>query len=472
MRIALIYPEYYEDVSTLDKLLKLKIPPVGLLYIAAVLKEKGHDVKIIDNEIEKLKPEELAEKIKDYNPQFIGISVTTPTFKKAREIARHLKKILPAAFIVFGGPHLASFPEISLEFSEIDIGVIGEGEITVCELVDAIQNKKDLTKIKGIVFKKDKQIIKTPPRELIQDLDTLPLPAWSLVNLKKYKDIMSEKKNFSVIMSSRGCPYNCIWCSSEERFGKIFRARSPQNLIKEIKLLYDKYNIREIVFYDDTFTVNRDRIMELCKKLIQEKIKIIWTCRTRVDLVDDELLEFMAKSGCVQIRLGVESGNEGVLKFIRKNITKEKARQAFRLCKKHKIRSFGYFIVGLPTDTANTIQETINFALELDPDYAMFSPALIFSSSNDMFKWAVEKKYIEADYWTRFVRGENLDVYPILNTPEIPKEKIIEYTKRAYKKFYFRPKFILRTIKQINSFKKLIDYSLIAIGFFSKNFRG
>jgi len=472
MKIFLIYPKYSDKSSTLARLLKTKTPPLGLLYVAAALKNKGHDVKLIDAEAENLGLEELEKLIEEYQPEVIGFSVTTPIFKKARETAKEIKKFIPNAVIVFGGPHITSFPKISLEFPEIDFGVIGEGEITVCELIDAIENKKDFETVKGIVFRQQGKIIQTEPRELIQNLDEISLPAWHLIDIKKYRDAISGKNTFATIISSRGCPYNCFWCDPEGRFGKTFRARSPQNLIKEIGLLRDKYNVKEILFYDDTFTVNKQRIIDFCRLLIDKKINIIWECRTRVNLVDEELIKLMAEAGCHRIRFGVESGNDEILNFVRKNITKNQVRKAFFWSKKYKIETFAYFMLGLPTETEQTIQETINFALELKPDYVMFSPTLVFNQGNDMFKWAAENGYIDKDYWTRYVRGENLETYPILNTPQLPKEKIIEYTKRAYRKFYLRPYFILKTITKINSFKKLINYFFLALEFMSGNFKG
>jgi len=471
MKILLIYPRYREISSSLSRILENKIPPLGLLYIGSALRDKGHEVKIIDAEEKNLNLEQLGELGKDYEPQVIGISTTTPAFRRARETAKYLKSILPNISVVFGGPHLASFPKISLEFEEIDYGIVGEGEITICELIEALEKKQNPEKIKGIVFRKNNQIIQTEPREMIQNLDEISLPAWDLIDIKKYQGMMS-KKAFATMISSRGCPYNCFWCDPEGRFGKTFRGRSANNILEEIELLYNQYQIKEILFYDDTFTVDRERIVELCNKIIAKNWKLIWECRTRVNLVDEELIKLMAKAGCYRIRFGVESGNDEILKFVRKNITKDQVRKAFFWSKKYKIETFAYFMLGLPTETEQTVQETVNFAMELKPDYAMFSPTLVFNQGNDMFKWAAENGYIDKDYWTRYARGENLETYPVLNTPQLPKEKIIEYTKKAYRKFYLSPHFIFKTIKKINSFKKLINYFSLALEFMSGNFKG
>jgi anaerobic magnesium-protoporphyrin IX monomethyl ester cyclase len=471
MKVLLIYPRYREISSSLSRVLENKIPPLGLLYIASALRNKGHEVKIIDAEEKNLNLEQLGELSNNFQPQIIGISTTTPAFRKARETAKYFKSIMPNISVVFGGPHLASFPKISLEFEEIDYGVIGEGEITICELMDALERKQSPEKIKGIVFRKNNQIIQTEPREMIQNLDEISLPAWDLIDVKKYQGVMS-KKAFATMISSRGCPYNCFWCDPEGRFGKIFRGRSANNILKEIELLHSQYQIKEILFYDDTFTVDRERIVGLCNKIIDKNWNLIWECRTRVNLVDEELIKLMARAGCCRIRFGVESGNDEILKFVRKNITKDQARKAFFWSKKYKIETFAYFMLGLPTETEQTMQETVDFAMELKPDYAMFSPTLVFNQGNDMFKWAAENGYIDKDYWIRYALGENLETYPVLNTPQLPKEKIIEFTKKAYRKFYLNPHFIFKTIKKINSFKKLINYFSLALEFMSGNFKG
>jgi len=466
MKILLIYPQHGKSTTTLSRVLKNKIPPLGLLYIGTALEKRGHKVKLINAEIENLSLDKLTKLTKDYEPQAIGISTTTPIFKKARETARYLKKNFPNTPIIFGGSHLASFPKISLEFKEIDYGIVGEGEITICELIEALEQKKNLETIKGMVFKKNNKIIQTSSRKLIPDLDKLPIPAWHLIQLEKYRDIMSRKKHFATMMSSRGCPYNCLWCDPEGRFGKKFRGRSPDHIFKEIELLYKKYNIKEILFYDDTFTIDRQRIIDLSKKLIEKKLDLIWECRTRVNLVDKELIKLMARAGCYRIRFGIESGNEKVLKFVRKGITKDQAKKAINWCKQYKIETFTYFMLGLPTETEETMKETINFALELNPDYTTFSPTSVFNHGNDLFKWAVENNYIAKDYWERFVRGENLNPFPILETKALSSDTVIRYSKLAYKKFYLRPSFIWKSLKKVcNNPRNLKKYLSIGLAF-------
>lgn len=458
MKILLIYPSYTEQTTALTKLFRDKIPPLGLLCIASTLEQAGHQVKIIDGEADNLDLKEIGEMAKDYQPQLIGISTTTPFFKKVRQTAKYFKKILPDTPIVLGGPHLASFPKISLEFKEIDYGVVGEGEITVCELARALEKNEDLAQVKGIVYRRDGEIVMTEPRELVDDLDTFPLPAWHLGLTKKYKQILSRKRNFATIISSRGCPFNCIYCDPEGRFGKKFRGRSAQNLLEEMELLHDKFRVKEITFYDDTFTFDRQRIIDLCQKLIVKKWDLIWECRTRVNLVDEELIKLMAKAGCCRIRFGVESGNKKILQVLKKGITKDQAREAFALAKRYGIETFAYFMMGSPEEDEETLQDSIDFAKELNPAYAMFSPTMLFNKGNELFYWAVDRGYIQKDYWDNFVRDKIDNPWPLLETEKLNKETVLKYVNLGYRQFYLRPHSIVSAFKQVRHPIRLVKY--------------
>ncbi|GAG88770.1 unnamed protein product, partial [marine sediment metagenome] len=263
-----------------------------------------------------------------------------------------------------------------------------------------------------------------------------------------------------------------LFCDPEGRMGKKFRPRSPENILKEIKILYNQYNIREICFYDDTFTVDRERIVQLCKELIKRNLDLIWECRTRVDCVDGELLKLMAQAGCYRIRFGVEAGNEKILKVLRKGITKEQARNAFRWSKKYGIETFAYFMLGSPEEDKITMKESIDFALELNVDYALFSPTLVFNKGSDLFKWAVSQGCIDPDYWNRFVRGEDLDPYPVLETPQLDRQTKLNYSRKAYRRFYLRPSFIFKKILDIKDPRKITKYSLIFFQIILRKFEG
>jgi len=472
MRVLLIYPPFRTAVSSLARVLKNKVPPLGLGYVGAALQQAGHEVKIIDADTEDKEAQVIIDEVKIFQPQLIGLSTTTITFHKTKDLAIELKKIFSDTPVVIGGNHLAIFPELTLDYDCFDYGVINEGELTIVELVNAIEGKMDIKDVNGIVYKKNSQIKKTEPRAFIPDLDKSPQLAWNLLSVGKYQDVLAKRKIFATMITSRGCPYNCIYCERDCRLGRTYRMRSVQSIMDEIELLYNKYSVREIVFYDDTFTVKKDRVINLCQKIIDKKWDLIWECRTRVDLVDEDLLKIMKKAGCYRIRFGVEAGNPEILKVLKKNITLEQVRNAFSFCHKLQIEAFAYFMIGSPHETKKTVWDTINLAKEIEADYVMFSPTQLHGHTTDLFEWAVEHGYIDKDYWKRWVKGEDLDSFPYLSTSDLSKEEVVKYVKIAYRNFYFRPRVVIKMLSKCRNFETLKKYSFIALNMVSKKFRG
>ncbi|MBU1164137.1 B12-binding domain-containing radical SAM protein [Patescibacteria group bacterium] len=472
MKILLIYPPFRTEVSSLARVLKNKVPPLGLGYIASALEIAGHEVKIIDAETDNLDLLGVIKAAKEFNPELIGLSTTTITFHKAREAAEKIKEELDNIKIVLGGPHLVIFPEITLKFKCFDYGVINEGELTIVDLAKAIENNADTQNVEGIVYRQGDEVKVTQPRQFIQNLDESPQVAWHLLSLGKYQDVLAKKRTFASMITTRGCPYNCIYCERDCRLGRTYRMRSVKSVIDELDTLYNKYNIQEIIFYDDTFTVDKKRTIELCNEITKKDWNIIWECRTRVDLVDEELIKIMKKAGCYRIRFGVEAGNEEILKVLKKNINKEQIKRAFKLCKQYKIETFAYFMIGSPQETKETVKESINFSIELDADYVMFSPTQLHGQGTDLFQWAVEHGHIDKDYWKKWVSGEKLESFPLLSTTELSSADVIKYVKYGYRKFYFRPKSIFRMLGKVRNFYTLQKYTFIALNMLSKKFAG
>jgi len=457
MRIILINPKKSGHVSKIHNLLQSYYPPLGLVHIGSVLEKAGHQVKIIDAEAEGLSDDIIRKRIMKFQPEFCGIHTNTWTFKSVKKLAKQIKNWFQNIKIILGGPHLVNFGELSLkECSSIDYGVVGEGEETIVDLLNNLENPQ---KVKGIIYR-DGKVIKTEPRPYIENLDKLPLPAWHLLPMGKYKYTLGRRKGFAILFSSRGCPYNCIFCDSKERFGKTTRYRSVESLIEEIDLLYNQHKVREIIFYDDTFTLNKQRIYDLCQRL--EKYNLLWECRTRINCVDYNLLKAMTKAGCYRIRFGVESGNQRILNILKKGITLEQARDAFKWCKELNIKTFAYCMIGNPTETEKEMEETINFVLELDPDYAVFSATRAINKGTELFKWAVENSKIEENYWERFIKEEVKDGAPLLY-PHTRK-----WVKKAYRRFYFRPSYILKTLWKCRNLRNLLIYFRIGLNILIK----
>jgi anaerobic magnesium-protoporphyrin IX monomethyl ester cyclase len=345
-------------------------PPLGIAFIAAVLEENGYKVNLFDLSLEFEKTfEEKIRMVLDSKPDLLGISCMTNTYTNAIKIARDIKKYINVP-IVMGGPHPSIFPEETLSDEAVDFIVSGEGEYTMLELVrDA---HEQYTNIPGLAFKKAGVIKVNPAREYIPDLDALPFPARHLLRLDEYRLTTPHGERMATIMTSRGCPYQCSYCY-KGMFGNHYRARSAENIIDEIKELESRFGYRNFYFIDDLFTFNPERVSRFCETIIAEKIDIGWQCLARVDRVDYELLRLMKAAGCFKVHFGIESGDQEILKRIRKHTTLDRIRTAVFAARRSGIQTKGYFMLGLPGDTRISMMKTIRFAESLQLDETMFS---------------------------------------------------------------------------------------------------
>ncbi|MHC4544013.1 MAG: B12-binding domain-containing radical SAM protein [Planctomycetota bacterium] len=363
MKIALINPRIETYSSSL--------PPLGLLCIGAVLEKENYDVRIFDP---LPSDEEDIKKIIDFQPDIIGMSVLTTYVNRAKHIISTLKKQLKSSVLVIGGVHPTALAEESLDFFEADFVVIGEGEITMKELCSRLKKIQSVETIKGIAFRKEGLIIKTSPREPIQDLDELPYPARHLIEFEKYlfppgviRGFWSER--CTSLMTSRGCPFQCIWCGTQTIFGHKVRRRSVDNVIGEIELLQRDYKIDSLWFVDDTFTLNKKWLLEFCNKLMERRINLKWGCQAHVTTINKEMVDAMKEAGLVQLDFGVESGSERVLRALKKGSTEKAIRNAFYITKKAGVRRMATFMFGNPGEEIEDIKKTFKLAKEIKPDF-------------------------------------------------------------------------------------------------------
>lgn len=368
MRILLILPPNVEFLEPFRSS-RRKPPallwgfPLGLGYLAAVLKQKGFEVRIIDACFEGIPIEELLKQIKEYDPDIVGIGCLTHILRSAIELAGRVKLLNNEIKIVMGGPHSTYDYQDLLRAGCIDQIVIGEGERTFPELCSAIEQGAALEGIKGIAFVKNGELIKTHYRELVDDLDSLPFPARELVDFGQYIQSYGVLEKSVDVMSSRGCTNRCVFCSSGHLFGK-WRTRSVGNIITEVRSLLKEYpGIKSINFMDDDFTADKGRVLDLCATMKKEGLNTLnWVCLARVDQLDEENVSAMKSAGCVRVHLGIESGSEEILKNINKRISLEQAKKAVRLLEGHKIEAYSFFMVGHPGETTLTIKKTVAFA--------------------------------------------------------------------------------------------------------------
>jgi radical SAM superfamily enzyme YgiQ (UPF0313 family) len=473
MKILLVAPpltqkERYGNLSEIGTL----YPPLGLAYIAAVAEEAGHNVKVVDCEALEYDYSDLYKVIEKYKPDVLGMTTFCTVMDRVYKIAEKTKKICNNCSVVLGGVQTTIEPMPSLKRKDVDFIIYGEGEVTFVEFLKEMQKpaeQRELSKIKGLFWKDTSgKILMNEKRELIQDLDALPFPARHLFPMEKYHGSANLRgKKVLNIMTSRGCPFNCSYCSSHLSFGKTHRFRSAKDVVAEMKELNDEYGCDSIQFYDESFTMNRNRVIELCKEIKKSKLHIPWTCFTRVNLVDQQMLNIMADSGCYQIFYGIESGVQRLLNLIRKGITLEQSKKALKMTRKAGIESMASLMLAIPTETEEESWQTVNFAIEIDPDYAQWLKTTPFPG-NDLYELCKKSGNIITDDYTKYTEWNEAVYVPEGRTVE----EVTKTTNQAYRKFYLRPKYILR---RMNAFMKLPlpnQYKLVKTAFkvfFSKH---
>ena len=474
--ILLISPPifYSQEGGNIWKEVNSNFPPLGLIDIAAYVRSKGFNVKIIDCNVESPSIESFVHFFKTnivskYNSiKYIGITSMTMQIKKAYIIAEICKDFFPNTKIVFGGVHATFLTDDVINKKEIDIVVLGEGEITLEEIL----KDKPLNEINGIVYKKfsngNYDIIYNNRRERIRNLDELPIPAYDLLKIDKYKPAKGSYKRLPAIsmITSRGCPGRCTFCT--KTLGKKITFKSAATIFKLIQFLIKMYDIKQIQFYDDTFTSNKKNVIELCDLIINNKIDITWTCFSRVDTIDQEMLKVMKLAGCHQIMYGIETIDEQVLKNIKKKINIEQIINAVKWTKKEKIECRLAFMVGNPGDTKENILNNIRFVNKLNPDYLIVNITTPYPGT-EMFEWAKERDLILTYDWDDYDLSK-----PIMKLENLDENEIKDLYKLMFKKFYFRPKFIFKRIlkiRTIRDLKILIEGGNSLISFFRNKFQ-
>lgn len=421
------------------------VPPLGIAYLASVLEHNRYHVDILDGFALQMSWTDFEKYVKNAHVDIIGVTSMTPTRDrtiKAIEISRKY-----CDYIILGGPHVSSNLSECISNKSVDFVTIGESEETIIELLKAIENNKDFSSIRGIAYKINENIIVNPQRSRIEGLDAIPFPAYHLLPIHKYKYPLLKHKKIATLITSRGCPYNCIFCDKNTS-GFKWRARSASNVVSEIEYLYNKFGIKSFIFYDDIFTLNKKRVEEICELIIDKKLDIDWKCEGRVNLVDKDILGWMKKAGCSVIAYGVESGVQKNLDYIRKKISLSQALNAFNITRQEGIRTIAYFIFGIPGETYEDAIQTINFSIKLNPDYAQFALLRPWPGT-DIYAIANQNGWLkEIDAVDPF--GQDLKRLIALSG-SMSESELKNILKVAYFKFNFRPKYMLKRLLKIRS---------------------
>lgn len=440
MKILFVNPP---QTASKYKFMGVIAPPLGIAYMAGVLQENNIDVEILDASAEDMDFKDVEKELLKRKPDLVALTALTPTIGRALETAQVVKETLPDSIVVMGGYHPTfNFIE-TLEDENVDIVIRGEGEYIMLNLVQALENQSSLHDVKGIVFedKNSKEIVVNPEAPLIQDLDELPFPALNLLPMKKYR-LLDMDTHMTTMITTRGCPMQCSFCSSAAMHGKKIRERSVENIVNEIEYLNTNYDIDTIAFMDDTFTLKKRKVMAICDEILKRNIEIMWGCTSRVDTLDEKLLKKMKEAGCITIFIGVESADQQQLDNMCKNTTIAKIENAFKIAHKLKIRTIASVALGMPGDTKEIMNKTVKFVHKLKPNYAIYSLATPYPGTR-FYKEAFEKNLIKIKDWSKYTL-----ITPILETIDCSLNDMRKIQAKAFMKFYLRPHYIIRQFLQ------------------------
>lgn len=445
-RVLLINPPWITRDDNIWHGIKGAMPPLSLLSIGAVLEQAGIHVTILDAHVEELSEVQITEEIRRLKPDYLGLTMMTSTAIVSHRIAELAKAVDPNITVVVGGVHIDALPDETLRNKHIDFAVRGDGEQTLLELCRG----ESPAKIQGLSYRSGGKVVHNPARPVLMDLGQLPMYAYHLVPMHKYYPAVGAYRRLPAInmLMTRGCPGKCIFCNSAE---STLRTRPAAKVVEEIIHLRDKYGIREIQFYDDTFTVMKKNVLDFCRLMDEKKVGVGFSCFARTDCLSEEMACALKKAGCHQVMFGVESGSQKILKILRKDIDLERTKQAVRLVKKAGMEVRAAFIFGTPGETEQTIEETLSYAIELDPDIAIFNITTPYPGTQ-LYAWAEQNNALKTKDWWDYELGNS-----IVEIPTLSRQAIRDMYDKAFKTFYNRPVMYFRRIKKIKSLSLLKD---------------
>jgi radical SAM superfamily enzyme YgiQ (UPF0313 family) len=445
------------------------LPPLGICYIASYLREQGYGVGILDCPALGLSLDRIVEVVRARDPRCIGLSATTFALPTSIKLARRLREEFPDKVLILGGSHANAVPEDPMRnYDCFDLVVHGEGEITCRVLLEELRRKNWdraaflgdhawLASTQGLVFRKGAEIVRTPERPYIADLDSLPLPARDLMPVEKYIPLPNQYRRTPIahMVIIRGCPYVCTFC---DQAYTTARTTSPKRTVEEVTSLVRDFGVREVSFWDDTMTYNRRWMTEFCERMRDAKLDVIWSCYAAARTLNPDLLKLMKEAGCWNIFFGIETGDPQLMKNIsadKKNVDADLVRKVVRWTKEAGIEVRGSFMIALPGETPEMAEANIRYAVELDPEYAQFSITTPFPGTQLYNE-------IKQGKWGKLTT-EDFSQFQAWNVVFLPdgyesQEQVWEMEKRAFRRFYFRPKFILRKLLSIRSFEDVNRY--------------
>ena len=442
LKVTLVNPPYPPHVHSHPPFI-----PLGLAYLGAVAERAGHEVTVVDCQAEHLDYTGFRQRISQQKPDVVGVTATTLLYRSAMQLINITKEVHPQAVTMLGGSHGTFWDENALnEYPSLNIVVRREGEITFIELLDKLKAGESLGGVLGVTFRdKEGKVVRTEDRPFLQDLDSLPFPAHHLLPLESLKRM---GKVLFPLITSRGCVYWCDFCSTVRMFGRGYRWRSPKNVVDEMQLVHDQYGVDQVTFYDDAFSVSRERVLKICEELHARRLDLIWDCGTRVDMVDREMLKTMRDAGCIAVWMGVESGSEAILGKMNKKIKLDQTRIAYKTAQAVGLMTIANVVLGFPGETEQTAKETIRFVKALNPDDVGFYVATPYPGT-PMYEQVIKNG------WLRITDFDKYDTAgPTFETPWLSMDKLAEIRYKAYQQFYLRPGYVLHMMRRGGTYGK------------------
>ena len=420
------------------------------------MRQHGFPVQLIDLHVENIYPADAADRVREFDPQIVALTSKTLGWPAVIEIAQMVRATVPGALVVVGGPHMSIYPEESLTWDCFDLAVVGDGEETLLEICEGVEqgaSLDDLATIAGTVLRRaDGEIVRTPTRPLPKDVDRYPMTAWDLIPVRDYH-CLTLLKPFATMVTTRGCPWHCGYCS--QVYSERLRFRDVELVVDEMEYLQRQHGVREIVFFDETFTIGKKRMRRFSEEVLRRGLDVKFNIRARVDTVDREVVAGLKRAGLRSIHMGVEAGTNRVLKIMNKQITREQTEEAFRICREEGVDTRGYFMVGYYDATPDDVEDMIRFASGLGLDWASFSVATALPAT-DLYRIAQERGYVKGDFWRQYTIDGG-GVIPQLETETFTAEQLRAYRTKAYMKFYLRPDLIRRKLSKSEGREELLE---------------
>ena len=437
-------------------------PPMGILYLAGAVRAAGrHEVRVLDCIVDKLSPDMIASRVKDYAPDVVGFTVYTPNLFDALVVSRRVRQALPGVKLVWGGPHTMLFPDESMAQPEVDFLVTGEAEETFPAFLDALESGTGYDHIPGIWYRGGTVVKHTGPAAYVQDINALPFPAFDMLDFRRYYSAIGTGRPVGTICSSRGCPFHCTFCCKPY---STYRSRSVENILAEMESYYAE-GIREFFFFDDLFNASAKRVKDIARIILEKNwTDVVWSFRGRVDAIDEDMLKLAKRAGCHQILFGVEDASDEGLKAIKKKITVNQVRRAMQLCRKFGILTSTNWIIGFPHHrTRQDILNLIDNAVSIDSDFAQFNICIVYHGT-EIFEEGAAKELFDRDIWRKHALNPIPNFIEPIWEEHLSRRELSELLKLSYRKFYFRPISILRKLMRIRSLSEMM---LLARGAFT-----